>query len=95
MLLQWIKSLFTSAGSINPVAIAMLIGATWYGFDEWLDYRDKLALNKDCGFIQESLNERLEAKDRRNEIIKKQNEIISDDDMREFLDGLRKSRDKR
>ena len=86
--MQFLISLFTSGGKINPIAILLLIAVTFYGFDEWLDYRDKLSLARQCDVIQGASRQRL---DTLNEVRNEQqqaNKLIDSDGYDSFLDKL-------
>ena len=95
MLLQWIKSLFTTGGQINPIAIVLLLGSSFYAYDELRDWRQKSRAANDCKVIQAQSFEKIErinsANEKENEAIK----TINDDDLSDWsrlVNGMQRER---
>lgn len=88
--MQFLISLFTSGGKINPIAILLLIAVTFYGFDEWLDYRDKLSLARQCDVIQGASRQRLETLNEARNEQQQANDSINNNTFDDWLDRVQR-----
>lgn len=78
-IMQGLISLFTTGGKINPFAIALLLGASFYLYNDYQGYRDRQELARQCEVYREAAQDKITQLNRSNSNVAEATKSITKD----------------
>jgi hypothetical protein len=88
VLFQWIKSLFTTAGSVNPIAILLLAGVSIYAYNDVMFRLDQRELARQCEVHRNAAQDKIDNLNRSNDNVTETIQSIDPDNLNDWVDRI-------
>ena len=85
---QPIISLFTTAGKINPIAILLMLGASFYVYNDVQGWAEQREIKRQCDLYRIAAQDKLENLTRSNNEVGETIKSIDLDNLNEWVDRI-------
>lgn len=87
-MMQGLISLFTTGGKINPFAIALLLAASFYLYNDYQGYRERQELARQCDVYRAAAQDKITQLNRSNDNVTDTIKSIDPDNLNDWVDRI-------